>query len=251
MEGCGNVARHNEMYGALHQVASLKGNDNLFEYNVISNSVKGTDDAGAYYTGRDPSCRGNLIRYNYFSDIGTDRGHGTTAIYFDDGDGGNMVFGCVFERCGAGGFGAVFSHGGYSNVVQNCLFIDCKRPFGSGPWDQKKWEDFLKLPYMVKRLKLDVDIESPTYLARYPELKGYLSGQADELRWNSATCNVFVNASEVLKGRWVTNETDVAVQALPPGDRNAACAALVPGFKPIPYEKIGRRRGLNPRRGFW
>ena len=241
MDGCGNVARHNEMFGALHQVASLKGNDNLFEYNVISNAVKGTDDAGAYYTGRDPSCRGNLIRYNYFSDIGTDRGHGTAAIYFDDGDGGNMVFGCVFERCGAGGFGAVFSHGGYSNVVQNCLFIDCKRPFGSGPWDQKKWEDFLKLPYMVKRLKLDVDIESPTYLARYPELKGYLPGQADELRWNSATCNVFVNANEVLKGRWVTNETDVAVKELPPGDRNAACAAIVPGFKPIPYEKIGRR----------
>ena len=104
---------------------------------------------------------------------------------------------------------------------------------------------------MVKRLKTDVDIESPVYLARYPELKGYLPGQADELRWNSATCNVFVNASEVLKGRWVTNETDVAVQALPPGDRNAACAALVPGFKPIPYEKIGRRRGLSSRRGFW
>ena len=45
--------------------------------------------AGAYYTGRNPSCRGNVLRYNYFADVGSDRGHGNSAIYFDDGDGGN------------------------------------------------------------------------------------------------------------------------------------------------------------------
>ena len=244
LSGCGNVMRHNEMFDAPHQAVRLQGNDNIFEYNIISNVLQSTDDAGAFYTGRDPSCRGNVIRYNHFADIGSDRGHGNAAIYFDDGDGGNEVYGCVFERSGAPGrgrFGTVFAHGGYSNVVSNCLFIDCRRPLGSAPWDQKKWEDFLKLPYMMKRLKEDVDIESPVYLARYPELKGYLPGQPDEIRWNSAYDNVFVNAQEVLRGRWATNETDVAVAELPPGDCNAACRALVPTFNPIPYEKIGRR----------
>ena len=68
------------------------------------------------------------------------------------------------------------------------------------------------------------------------------AGQADDLRWNAAYDNVFVNSCEVLRGRWTTNSTDVSTMQLPPGDRNAACRGLVPGFQPIPYEKIGRRQ---------
>lgn len=244
MEGCGNTARHNEMFDAPHQAASLPGNDNVFEYNVISNVLQCTDDAGAYYTGRNPSCRGNVLRYNYFADIGSDRGHGNAAVYFDDGDGGNEVYGCVFVRCGSpgrGSFGTVFCHGGYSNLVNNCLFIDCERPLGCSSWNQKRWEGFLKEGFMVQRLKKEVDIESPLYLGRYPELAGYLPGQPDAMRWNAASGNVFVNCREVLRGRWTTNSADVAVVALPPGDRNAACRAVQPSFKPIPYGKIGRR----------
>ena len=248
MAGCGNIARHNEMFDAPHQAASLYGNDNIFEYNVVSNVLQCTDDAGAYYTGRNPSCRGNVLRYNYFADIGSNRGHGNAAVYFDDGDGGNEVFGCVFVRCGApgrGNFGTVFCHGGYSNVVRNCLFVDCERPLGSSPWNQKRWESLLKEGYMVAHIKKEVDIESPVYLARYPELNGYLPGQADDLRWNAAYDNVFVNSREVLRGRWTTNSTDVSTLQLPPGDRNAACRSLVPGFQPIPYEKIGRRKSVK------
>ena len=253
MSGCGNIARHNEMFDAPHQAAGLYGNDNLFEYNVISNVLQCTDDAGAYYTGRNPSCRGNVLRYNYFADMGSDRGYGNSAIYFDDGDGGNEVYGCVFIRCGAvrcGYFGTVFCNGGYSNTVENCLFIDCMRPLGAEPWKQKRWEDYLKRDFMVKNLKRDVDIESPVYLARYPELKGYLPGQPDAIRWNAANNNIFVNPREASLGRWATNSTDVTVKVLPPGDRNAACRAVLPSFKPIPYDKIGRRnvkaKGVTP-----
>ena len=103
---------------------------------------------------------------------------------------------------------------------------------------------------MVKNLKRDVDIESPVYLARYPELKGYLPGQPDAIRWNAANNNIFVNPREASLGRWATNSTDVTVKVLPPGDRNAACRAVLPSFKPIPYDKIGRRnvkaKGVTP-----
>jgi hypothetical protein len=245
MGGCGNTARHNEMFDAPHQAASLWGNDNLFEYNVVSNVLQCTDDAGAYYTGRNPSCRGNVLRYNLFAHIGSNRGHGNAAIYFDDGDGGNTVYGCAFLRCGApgkGAFGTVFSHGGYSNIVENCLFVDCERPLGSAPWSQKRWEGYMKEPFMVQRLRKDVDIESPLYLAHYPALKGFLPGQADALRWNAAFGNIYINARSVLKGRWATNGTDVAAGTLPGQDWNAACRRLSPAFKPIPYGKIGRRR---------
>ncbi len=46
------------------------GNENIIEFNEIYNVVLETNDAGAIYSGRDPSMQGNVIRYNYFHDIG-------------------------------------------------------------------------------------------------------------------------------------------------------------------------------------
>ncbi len=159
--GCGNVARHNELSGAPHMAVGLYGNDHVFEYNVVSNVCMSSDDASAFYKGRNPSCRGNVLRYNFWSEIGSPRGHGNAAVYFDDGDGGDFVIGNVFYRCGEpgfGGFGTVFCHGGYSNVVDNCIFIECKRPLGSAPWPQKRWADFLQSPLEQGRLTQEVDI---------------------------------------------------------------------------------------------
>ena len=30
-----------------------------------------SDDASAFYKGRNPSCRGNVLRYNFWSEIGS------------------------------------------------------------------------------------------------------------------------------------------------------------------------------------
>src|SRR6185369_12560684 len=97
--GVGNRAAHNLIHDAPHQAVLIAGNDNVVEYNVIRNIVTDAEDAGALYKGRDPSCRGNLIRYNFFRNIGNPRGH-NCAIYFDDGDGGDSVIGNIFLRCG-------------------------------------------------------------------------------------------------------------------------------------------------------
>ena len=108
----------------------IGGNDHVFEYNVVHDVCNASDDAGALYKGRNPSCRGNVIRYNLWRDIGSPMGHGTAAVYFDDGDGGDTVFGNIFVRCGypgKGSFGTVFSHGGHDNIAENNLFIDCQR----------------------------------------------------------------------------------------------------------------------------
>ena len=68
--GVGNRAAHNFIHDAPHQAVALPGNDLVFEFNSVSNVVTETDDAGALYKGRNPSCRGNLIRYNLWQAIG-------------------------------------------------------------------------------------------------------------------------------------------------------------------------------------
>lgn len=263
--GVGNVVRHCELSGAPHMAVGLSGNDNVFEYSVISNVCMCSDDAAAFYKGRNPSCRGNVLRYNFWSEIGSPRGHGNAAVYFDDGDGGDLVYGNVFYRCGEpgfGGFGTVFSHGGHSNLVQNCIFVQCKRPLGSAPWTQKRWEDFLRSPLEQTRLLKEVCVTSAVWTAHYPELKDLFTPEPDEARWNAAFDNAFVECPlelpgrrpgttmpGILKGRWFTNETDV-VFAADPGfvDAQAKNFALrpdadlykkIPTFKPIPFEKIG------------
>ena len=255
--GVGLTARHNEISDAPHQAVGWSCNDGLFEYNVVSNVVNCSDDAGGFYKGRNPSIRGNVIRHNLWMDIGSARGHGTAAIYFDDGDIGELVEGNVFVRCGhpgKGSFGTVFSHGGFSNVVRNCVFVDCKRPFGSAPWPDGRWRKYIESPLMKKHLLTTVDITKPPYLTRYPDFAGFMDPQPGQARDNLATNNVIVNCASVKSGRFVTNATDVVFTS-DPGFRDAAHGDYglkpdsevfrrLPGFRPIPVEKIGL---LTPR----
>ena len=252
LSGVGNVACHNFIHDAPHQAVSVSGNDHLFEYNVVSNVCVSSDDAAAFYKGRNPSCRGNVLRYNLWRDIGSPRGHGNAAVYFDDGDGGDMVYGNVFYRCGdpgKGSFGTVFSHGGHDNRAENNIFIECKRALGSAPWNDKRWKDFVNAPLWQERLLKEVDITKAPYTERYPELAGFMDPQPGAARDNIALRNLFVGCGEVKSNRWVTNETDY-VTAEDPGfvNREAGDFRLkpdtsvfhrIPGFQPVPVEKMG------------
>mgnify|MGYP003316995597 CR=1 FL=1 len=271
--GVGNIIRHCEFTDAPGSaVVYGECNDAIFEYNVISNCCTASDDAGAFYKGRNPSSRGNVFRYNLWQDIGSPKGHGTAAIYFDDGSSGDTVFGNVFENCGKtgkayGSFGAVFSHGGCSNICRNCIFIRCDRSLGSGPWTQERWEKPFKGGLPIRNQNYDfkfeaVDYRSPVWKARYPELETFLDPYPDEIRWNAAYDNAFVDCPATLtynggkqkvpgyvKGRWFTNETDVVISG-DPGFVDASrrdyrlrddsqIYRKIPNFKPIPFGKIG------------
>ena len=265
LSGCGNIARHNELTGAPHMAVGIDGNDHVFEYNVVSNVCMSSDDAGALYKGRNPSCRGNVIRYNFWSEIGSPRGHGNAAIYFDDADGGDYVLANVFYRCGEpgfGNFGSVFCHGGYSNIVANCVFVECKRPLGSAPWPNAFFTNFLNSAQQQRQLTKEVDIRKPPYTTRYPELVGFLDPQPEEVRWNAAYNNVFVNCPlelpgrkpgekrpGIVSGRWYTNSTDVVFSG-DPGfydmrgkdfrlRKDSEIFKKIPRFRPLRFEKIG------------
>jgi hypothetical protein len=258
-EGVGNRAAHNLIHEAPHQAIFVGGNDHVFEFNEVHHVCTETDDCGALYKGRNPSCRGNWIRFNYWHDIGSPMGHGNAAIYFDDGDGGDIVFGNVFVRCGEpgrGSFGTVFSHGGHDNRAENNIFVDCKRALGSAPWDDARWRDALQGGqdcFFLEKLRHEVDITKPPYTTRYPELVGYLDPLVGVLRVNYARLNLLVRCGEVSGGNWrlgpeanwSTNDDPGFVDG-PKGDyrlrRDASVFKHVAGFKSVPFEKMGLQR---------
>lgn len=256
--GVGQTARHNEISDAPHQAVGWGCNDGVFEYNVVSNVVNCSDDAGAFYKGRNPSIRGNVLRYNYWVDIGSDRGQGTAAVYFDDGDGGERVFGNVFVRCGKltskGVFGTVNVNGGCSNGVSNCIFVESPCALCSARWPDKRWIEFVKAPLWQTRLLKEVDITKSPYREHYPDLEGFMNPQPGQKRDNFADNNVFVRCNKVVNGNFITNSTDVVFTS-DPGFRDAnrgdfglkadsEVFSRIPAFQPIPFEKIGL---LTPR----
>ncbi len=256
LAGVGNRATHNLIHDVPHEAIGIVGNDHLFEYNVIHHVCTETDDSGALHKGRNPSCRGNVYRYNFWYDIGRPMGHGTAAVYFDDGDGGDTVFGNVFLRCGdpgRGSFGTVFSHGGHDNRAENNVFIDCRRALGSAPWPDTVWKDAVRGGqdcFWTEKLRKEVDITRPPYTTRYPELVGFMDAQPAAKRINRAVRNVFVACGEVKSGNWQadprqnwsTNHDPGFVDAAHGGFRlapNAEVFSKLPGFQAIPFEKMG------------
>jgi len=256
LAGVGNRAEHNLIYDAPHQAVSIQGNDHVFEYNTVHHVCLASDDCGALYKGRNPSCRGNIIRYNFWHHIGSPMGHGNAAVYFDDGDGGDAVMGNVFYRCGEpgkGSFGTVFSHGGHENLAENNIFIDCKRALGSSPWNDALWQEMLNGGRGFNWPKLlleDVDITKPPYTTRYPELAGFMTPQPGQPRINHAARNVFVRCAETRNGNWQLIDTENWSTTGDPGFIDAARGDFrlrpdtevyqhLPDFQPIPFEKIG------------
>jgi len=221
LHGVGNIAAHNLLEGAPHMAVGVSGNDHIFEYNLWKN-------------------------------IGSPRGHGNAAVYFDDGDGGETVYGNIFFRCGdpgKGSFGTVFSHGGHDIVAENNIFIDCKRALGSAPWNYKRWSSFLKSPLWQTRLLKDVDITSDVYLKHYPALKGFMEPKEDDKRVNYAKRNVFVKCGEVYKNAWEVDDSNYTTDKNPgfvdlEGEdftlrKDSEIYKLMPDFEPIPLNKIG------------
>lgn len=252
-QGVGQLMAHNLIHDAPHQAIGVGGNDHIFEYNVVHHICTETDDCGAYYKGRNPSCRGNIVRYNFWHNIGSPMGHGNAAVYFDDGDGGDFVIGNVFFRCGEpgrGSFGSVFSHGGFDLTADNNIFIECKRPLGSAPWPYQRYMDFLKDPMYRKLLVDEVDITSDLYTKRYPELVGFLEMPAERPRVSQARRNAFVMCAAVSGGNWQVPEgenwatdQDPGFVDMAKGDfrlrKDAALYRHLPGFQPVPFEQMG------------
>jgi hypothetical protein len=218
LKGVGVRMAHNLVHHAPHQSINIMGNDHIVEYNEIHHSGQDSDDCGAFYMGRNPSERGSILRHNFWHHIGSSRAHGSCAVYFDDGSGGQTVYGNVFYKAAGGTFGAVFVHGGHQNIVDNNVFVDCKLAIRQAPWKDAAWVEYLEDEDRQNKLLRDVDITKPPYLERYPELEDYMV-PSGEPRLNYASHNIIYKCEGFVQGNWVVYDNVVT-------DRN-------PGFTDI------------------
>ena len=140
MQGCGQVVRNCVFRDAPHNAILFRGNDHLIESNEFNRVLMETGDAGAIYTGRDPTELGTMIRGNWFHDLGdpTKRDY-TSAVYFDDCDWGDSVVSNRFERLGRG----ILLGGGNLFRIEGNSFADCKIGIhiDSRGMTWKRWKD--------------------------------------------------------------------------------------------------------------
>ncbi len=137
-------------------------------------------------------------------------------------------------------------HGGKENIVDNNLFVDCRHAVSFSPWGEKRWQETLARPDMVKKLTEDVDISRPPYATRYPDLTRL--GENPDV--NQIWRNVAVRCGGLLtRDRGIQDLMDNHMTDEDPGFADAGKLDFsLPegsplydrtGLRPIPFAEIG------------
>jgi hypothetical protein len=282
--GCGQIVRHNRIHDAPHNAVLYGGNEHLFEFNEVYRVVMETGDAGAFYTGRDWTSQGNVVRYNFIHDLGGgDARHvNTMGVYLDDCDSGDTLQGNVFLRAGR----AIMVGGGRDNPILNNLVVDC--PIGlhvdSRGMTWKQWNNPSEPSWCLEEKARQLNYRQPPWSEKYPRLAAIMNEEPRQPLHNPIRRNVFVDcAKEVcsfdgnvrklidkfeiadnlavntagaktvaeapnIKGFAALSGTkaapvDLGFRNAGKGDftlrKDALLLKKVPGFEPIPFEKIG------------
>jgi hypothetical protein len=242
MDGVGNRIAHNSFHDSPGHAIRLEGNDHLIEFNDLHHVVLETDDQGGLDMHYNPSYRGNVLRYNFWHDIGSGGVPcGQAGVRLDDAICGMLIYGNVFHRCSHGLFGGVQIHGGKENIVENNLFVDCDYAVSFSGWGANRWKSFLGEAARSGRV-----FTNELYLARYPQL-ARLGDNADvNFLWR----NLVVNCGGFLtRDRGIQDVMDNLIASADPGFvdaarqnftlKNDARVFTQSGFRPIPFGEIG------------
>lgn len=266
VDGCGNKISHNEVYNSDYHGIFSVGPEHIFEYNNVHHVTLNSNDVSPWYTGRDPSDRGLIVRYNYFHDCGN-KEYMTMGIYCDDSSTGITVFGNVFYNMHTG-HGVLYSNSGWDLVMKNNIIINPQAATvrlnahyytwyqGGGPQTFKEGKIF------DERLNKAIDITKPPYSDRYPELANYMDPIIKDKEWegmhprrNVFSTNVVVNSpledpverigehSQFESfNNMITNE-DPGFEDFKNNNfklrSDSPVFKEVKGFEPIPFDEIG------------
>lgn len=256
LSGVGQRVAHNHLHDAPHSATIFTGNDHLIEYNDFERNIALTGDGGVVYTGRDWTGRGTEIRFNRFADnVGISKWE--PAIYVDDQSCGIRAYGNLIERCHWG----FLIGGGRDNVVENNVILDCKLAMHSDARGLG-WAARSK-PTMMERL-LAVPYQEEPWRSRYPALVPILDQDPMAPMNNLYRRNVLVRSGKITndmeapfrKSVRLEENLEIGVGAkdgrVVAKDRDGAIRKAVPGFQPLPVERMGLqkdalRRSLPPR----
>lgn len=254
VDGVGNYVGNNLIHSAPHIAIMFGGNDHLFELNEIHHVCMESNDAGAIYAGRDWTMRGTVIRNNFLHHITGFENRGCVGVYLDDMYCGTRIEGNVFYKVTR----AAFIGGGRDCTVEGNFFIDCD-PALHVDARALGWAAYSVPTTMMERLNA-MPYKNALWSNRYPELVGITDDEPAAPKGNRVVGNVSTG------GKWdgvhgdarkyvhfENNWTDINLDL---GDREKMQFALpddspvyekVPGFKQIPFEKIGLRPRENSR----
>lgn len=96
----GAQIRHNKIHDCIHQAVFPESNNIVIEYNEFYNCCTEASDMGTIYNWDNPTLLGNVIRYNYFHDIGGLYKNVQYSIYCDCGVAGPEIYGNLFVDAG-------------------------------------------------------------------------------------------------------------------------------------------------------
>lgn len=122
LNGVGVTASENYIHDVPHFAVVYQGNEHIIERNEIDNACFESNDAGAIYSGRDYTCQGNIIRYNYIHNLMGYENYGCIGIYFDDGVCTAEVYGNILANMPYIG---ILVGGGRNYDIHDNKFFNC------------------------------------------------------------------------------------------------------------------------------
>lgn len=182
-----------KLHNAPHSVLFFSGNDNTIEYNEIYDVLRESDDASAFYTGRDYTSQGHVIRYNYFHDMASDAdtGIGIFGVYADDNSANITFYGNIFLNVQS----ACLLHGGHDIVFENNLIVGKRAKsqysirFHAYGYPESLKEGGQHLIYLAQ-----TPWQNDIWKKRYPRITEYLSWDPDTVQRYPHGCRIENNA---------------------------------------------------------
>jgi parallel beta-helix repeat protein len=209
--GVENSIKNCYIHHAPHQGIAIFGNEHLIEKNHLEKLVMDVHDNGAIYIGRNPSERGNIIRHNYFSEMGQE-GFKNCAIHLDDGASGTLVDGNIFYKASKFDFGDILINGGNDNIIRNNVFIDGSHVLWIEDPNMAIPEDVFNARYAIdgligKRLHRDIDITSQVWKEKYPDFQAYDENNTPLVVQGNEFYNNFISADEFIVSKHSLDES--------------------------------------------
>jgi len=216
----------------------LEGNDMLVELNEFTRCVIESDDQGAIDVWGNPLYRGNIIRWNFFHDIGIPNLHMAAGVRLDDAISGFCIYENLFLRSSNNQFGGIQIHGGKDNFIEGNIFADCHAAISQSAWGDKRWQESIKdKDHPMYKAMHTTDWQSEFWQNRYPALK-MLTTNPDI---NYAIDNMVINAETFIlrkSKRFEILNNKLLKSAIHPAVADDFMPYRVPWHN-IPFEKIG------------
>ena len=137
--GVGHEISHNDIFDfGQDAIRYDKLNNTVIEYNDIYDVQLLNADGGAIYAGRNCTDLGNIVRYNYFHNIGAHIGHhGQQAVFTDDGEVGPAIYGNIIYKGGLPDY-PLKTHGGQFHQIYNNIIIENNVGFYMQAWNNSE-----------------------------------------------------------------------------------------------------------------